>query len=296
MSASPTRSASTTVSVALSTFPEAPLTTTFTPPPQCTGFYRGSPNYMTIVGLPTKSCMPSGFAADATSYFSPGVICPSGYYSACHDTRGYSSITTVTCCPTRGDFALSCVKSPNSLTGPWENLFCTWAAPETGMGVPLTETSNGITSTVTGTATSPQGLNAYGVRMVYQSTDLSTTSTASVSSSGSTLPSTSPTETDTAENAQAGGLSTGVKAAIGVVVPLVVLGALAGIFLWRRRHKKNSHGSTAMTNTQGHHKNVHETGGGSQVLYHEVDGRQMPAELGSHPQVEPVEMPSEHYR
>ena len=200
------------------------------------------------------SCLPTGFSTDATAFFSPGIACPSGYYSACHDTSGFESITTVTCCPTRGDIKLSCV-DPATLESVWETLFCSWIAPESGQVVSMTLSESGTTSTIASTMTSPEGLNAFGVRMVHESTDLSTSSTSATpgsttrgSAANTSGAGQSQTASATPDSSGSGGLSTGAKAAIGVVIPVVVLGALAGFFFWWRRRRQSYSG-------------VHEMGG-----------------------------------
>jgi len=70
--------------------------------------------------------LPSGFATAESSFFSPSIACPSGYWSACHDNTGVPSVTTVTCCRTfRSDMSLSCL-NPATLAEPWVSLFCTY--------------------------------------------------------------------------------------------------------------------------------------------------------------------------
>lgn len=308
---------STYTPVVLSSFPSAAaLTTTFTPPPACTGYYRTDPGYVTMVGQGTTgSCFPEGFATAATAFFSPGLACPAGYHSACHDTRGVASITTVTCCPTRGDVALSCV-DPATLAGPWANMFCTWIAPDDGADVPVTEVDDGITSTQTFTVSAPAGLNAFGVRMVYQSSDL--TAASSIGSSNGPRPTSSPTSSSEPDDgaASAGGLSSEAIIAIGVAVPVVVLGAaVVGFFLWRRR--RNHAGDAAAAGGASAHANAmpeskplalyggyHETGYGDA---HEAGGRPVPSPHGGGGggQVSyelagqaspPVELPAESWR
>lgn len=99
-------------------------------------------------------------------------------------------------------------------------------------------TADGTTFTERKTITSKGGINAYGVRMVYQSSDIPTT--------------TSPATTQAASNTSAAGqspstplipsagLSAGATAAIAVIVPLVVLAALVGFFIWRKRRRQDS--------------------------------------------------------
>ncbi|KAK3303442.1 uncharacterized protein B0T15DRAFT_275165 [Chaetomium strumarium] len=237
----------------ITSFPTIPLTTTFTRPNEgCGGIYLpDDPPLFMIDDRP--SCLPSRFStSDSSFFYSPGIACPSGYWTACYDTTGVSSITTVTCCPTYGDIKLSCVADPLTLSSVWETLFCTWVAPaETGTVITTTE-RRGKTSVGTAQVTAPGGINAYGVRMVYQSTDLYTsTSTSSSSSASDTTDTAAPSTTASPGDPPAisgsasssadssSGLSTGAKAAIGVVIPLVVIGALIlGLLFWRRRKQQ----------------------------------------------------------
>ncbi|KAK3382537.1 hypothetical protein B0T24DRAFT_17520 [Lasiosphaeria ovina] len=235
----------------ITSFPTVPLTTTFTPPPLCSGVYLPQDRNILMVDQ-EASCLPSGFKSQETSFFSPGIDCPQGYWSACHDTTGVASITTVTCCPFRGDISLACV-TPSTLGGRWASLFCTWIAPD-GNGTTISYTGSSAddkTSTVPLAMTSPDGINAFGVRMVFQSTDTpsSTPPPSSLSSSSPTNTGTGTTaSTTTTTGAQAAGtpveasssgLSTRATAAIAVVIPVVVIAGLVGLFLlWRRRRRQ----------------------------------------------------------
>ncbi|KAK3901107.1 phosphoinositide 3-kinase regulatory subunit 5 [Staphylotrichum tortipilum] len=236
--------------VVITSFPSVPLTTKFAAPSDCGGIYRLPSIYM----MDDKpSCLPDGFStSNSEFYYSPGISCPSGYWTACHDTTGAASITTVTCCPTYGpDISLSCVPNPLALSEVWETLFCTWIAPRaSGTAIRVTKSEDGRTSTIVARVTSPGGINAYGIRMVYQSTDLPDTASSTITSDSSSSTSTedptapasdtspTPSSPPTDDTNTSTGLSTGAKAAIGVVVPLVVLGALAiGFAIWWRRRK-----------------------------------------------------------
>ncbi|KXX79922.1 hypothetical protein MMYC01_202278 [Madurella mycetomatis] len=82
-------------------FTPVPLTTTFTPPgAQCTGVYSsdiGDGSGWVAVVANDLSCMPPSYTIDPTNFFySPGIACPSGYETACYDSVGDPSITTVT--------------------------------------------------------------------------------------------------------------------------------------------------------------------------------------------------------
>ncbi|KAM7222497.1 hypothetical protein V8F06_001991 [Rhypophila decipiens] len=157
-------------------YSDIPLTTTFTPPLDCSGIYETGG--LAVVDVQT-SCLPSGFRTPEAAHFSPGIICPSGYWSACHNTRSHS-LTTVTCCPFRDDISLSCA-DPATLSDAFQNMYCTWMAPlSPGTKVAITVTEEGKSSTVTrlmandtaATVPGAMGIAAYGVRMVHQSADL----------------------------------------------------------------------------------------------------------------------------
>ncbi|RDW59950.1 hypothetical protein BP6252_13037 [Coleophoma cylindrospora] len=236
----------------ITSFAFNPLTTTFTPPADCSGIYYQSELY--VVDYST-SCLPPGFQLSSTDYFSPGIVCPAGYFSACHDTTGVVSITTVTCCPTQGDITLSCADHTEAR---WAPFHCTWI-PDVATFVAVTLSDNGETSTSNAAFASPGGLNAYGVRMVYESTDLMTstsssstlttsstisitTSTPSASTGSSTGSSTeSPTGSPTGSSLSKSGVI-----AVAVVVPLVAIFLLASVFIWRKRQRN------VYTRAEGH--------------------------------------------
>lgn len=227
----------------LSTFPLDPLTTTFTPPTTCSGIYTSAG---LVIIDDDFSCLPQGFTSTSTNYFSPGLICPSGYATACNDNAGVSSITTVTCCPYRDEITLGCV-TPTTLSGVWEALFCTYIAPETGVTVQITVSNDaGTTSTEKTTMVSPDGINAFGVRMVYESSDLSAAatttsdSTSKATGTGGTAKSTSGSGSGSSggSDGDSSGLSIGAVVAIAVVIPVVAIGIAAGVFFFIRKQKQ----------------------------------------------------------
>lgn len=218
----------------VTSFASNPLTTPFTRPDICSGIHRSG--FLSVVDIDT-TCLPDGFDPEPTAYFSPGLECPAGYVSACHDHTGVESITTVTCCPVVEDVTLSCVTA-STLKDEWEDLFCTWIAPKDGTELPITLSDDGVTSTDKVGFESPGGLNAYGVRMVYQSSDLeSTTKTKTADTPADTAEDSSIEDTE--EGDEGGGLSTGAKIAIGVCVPVGVIAIAAAAFLLMRRRRKN---------------------------------------------------------
>ncbi|KUI57406.1 hypothetical protein VP1G_04677 [Cytospora mali] len=226
----------------LSTFPFDALTTTFTPPASCSGIYTSGEVVIIDEDL---ACLPQGFTSSSTNYFSPGLICPAGYVTACNDNAGVSSVTTVTCCPYRDDITLGCV-TPSTLSSVWETLFCTWIAPESGTTVQITTSNDGTTSTERITMRSPAGINAMGVRMVYQSSDVSKAVTTTDSdqaatttgTTGATPTSTSGGSGSGSSNNDSSGISLGAVIAIAVVIPIVAMSAAVGIFFFIRRQKQ----------------------------------------------------------
>lgn len=251
-----TTTASVYSSPILSSFPTNPLTTTFTPTATtCSGAYASGGVY--VFDADTSDCLPSSFPTASTDYFSPGLACPAGYVTACHDNNGVSSITTVTCCPYRGDITLGCV-TPSTLSDVWSTLFCTWIAPESGTVVSVTLSGDGTTSTVAETMASPAGLNALGVRMVYEASDLETSSTSTTTTSkagaekttsngasvtdglaSSTAVADSGASSNNGVTGTSSGLSTGTTVAIAVVLSVVGIIAVTVAFLWMRRRKQH---------------------------------------------------------
>lgn len=173
----------------------------------------------------------------------------------------------------------------------------------------ITLSDAGTTSTTAVTVGSPAGINALGVRMVYQSTDLA------AASGTSTAAPTGPTSTGPAgsDNDSGSGLSTGVIIAIAVIIPVVAIAVAAGLFLFIRRRKqaqKAGEGAAGMPHdySKTGYSAVAAGSGGfydakSPAPPSEVSGvgaygvrnqQQELVELGQH-QV-PVELPAEHRR
>lgn len=295
-----------------SSFPLDALTTTFTPPASCSGIYSSAGVAVIDADL---ACLPQGFTSLSTNYFSPGIQCPAGYVTACNDNAGVSSITTVTCCPYRGDITLGCVTA-STLSDVWETLFCTWIAPASGTTVSITQSDSdgGSTSTAAVSMGSPGGINALGVRMVYQSSDLAAVSATT------TAASTSVTNTGAASHGSdesSAGLSTGVIVAIAVIIPVVVIAVAAGLFFFIRKRKQaqkaQQAGEGGAGTPQDYGKNGYSavapgSGGyydpkSSPAPPSEVSGvgaygvrnqQQELVELGQHQT--PVELPSQDYR
>ncbi|KAK1494601.1 hypothetical protein CTAM01_08955 [Colletotrichum tamarilloi] len=244
-----------------STFPENPLKTAdFSPPASsCSGIYLTNNVY--AIDNDSK-CLPNKFNGASTAFYSPGTVCPTGYTAQpqCSRNGGVRSITTVTCCPYRGDMTLSCVEDDMTLANVWETQFCTWMAGPATV-VDITRTDNGVVATQAVTMSDRDGVNAWGIRMVYQASDLVPKTTSGASSASATATGTAAagsgatsgaSATGTAagadntsgsatgaatSGASSGGLPTGGIVAVAVVIPVVAIAALVGLFLWWRRRK-----------------------------------------------------------
>jgi hypothetical protein len=298
-----------------SSFPLDALTTTFTPPASCSGIYSSGGVAVIDADL---ACLPQGFTSLSTNYFSPGIQCPAGYVTACNDNAGVSSITTVTCCPHRGDITLGCV-TPSTLSNVWETLFCTWIAPQSpGTVVNITLSEGRTTSTSAVTMMSGGGINALGIRMVYQSSDILAISGTGATSGTAAATSTGPAGTGAAGETggdSSSGLSTGAIIAIAVIIPVVLSAVAAGLFFIRKRKQAltaQQHGQGAAGMTYDYSKNGYSAvapGAGahydpkSPAPPSEVSGvgaygvrnqQQELAELGH--EGPPAELPAGHYR
>ncbi|KAK2054455.1 hypothetical protein LY76DRAFT_686617 [Colletotrichum caudatum] len=236
---------STSTKYIASTFPENPLLTAdFSPPAaSCAGIYYTNKVYAIDND---KKCLPGNFNGASTAFYSPGTACPTGYtaQTQCSRNDGVRSITTVTCCPYRGDMTLSCVDEDMTLGGVLETQFCTWTA-DTATIISFTRTDDGIVATQAVMMNGRNGVNAWGIRMVYQASDLvpkTTSATATTTTSETTATETGAGITATATvtatggggggGIGGGGLGTGAIIGIAALVPLVLTAALVGLFFW----------------------------------------------------------------
>lgn len=135
--------------------------------------------------------------------------------------------------------SLSCIATPRTLLYPWETVLCTWEAAETGEHISATYISYQGSVVLTSLLVSPEGVEAYGVRLKYQATELPSTTSSLPESSASSdqnldsigVPSDEPS----------GGLSGGAIAGITVGAVLgALLFLLLGFFLarWQRRRQE----------------------------------------------------------
>ncbi|KAJ4266510.1 hypothetical protein NW762_004497 [Fusarium torreyae] len=229
-----------------------PFPTKFSPGRECTAVTSDS-----VVGIDfATACLPDDFDPAPSAYYSPGIECPSGYTAqkSCTRSSGDDEKTTVTCCPQRNNINMWCVEDPGTLSGPWESLFCTWSAGNKQTVILVTTSVSGTESTTAVTMNGGEGINAFGLRMIYEPSDIpnteASTTDASTTAASTTAASTSgatnePAQTSSGDSNDSGGISTGAIAAIAVVIPIVVIAALVGAFIWWRRRRRQTPGVVA---------------------------------------------------
>ncbi|OTA53696.1 hypothetical protein K449DRAFT_206795 [Hypoxylon sp. EC38] len=210
-----------------------PLTTSFTPPADCTAssalyWVNTASTFYWLHGRPGQSsCFPDNYSPYQNQYYNPG-ICPAGYTRACESaSRGGDNIATIraTCCP-EGNYV--CASTSSSYSYPW--------GPTLGcMSVYRVDTETSFTTidgTLSGgeTAGSPRSLRAPGTIMAYGVVIQDTaTSTAIVATSESA--SNPGAASETAPTASA----TGIATSFGI---MAIGGAILWMFWLRRRKRK----------------------------------------------------------
>ena len=245
---------------------QGPFPTDFKVPSDCTGIAGG--NIFRYDFDPT--CLPEDFDPEPTAIYSPGTACPTGYTAQdrCQLTDG--ATTTLICCPHRGDLELSCVDDLSTLSYDFTSLWCTWSAGTHKTVLLATDRDETIGVTFTGF----EGVNAYGIKMVYESTDVgkkTKSSTARATKTGTTATDTTetaagestaiggtgtgedtaglgtagpgtaapqPQETGGNESPQgSGGIATAAIVGVAIAIPLICIAMAIGVFLWYRKRK-----------------------------------------------------------
>ncbi|KAF9774940.1 hypothetical protein IL306_006995 [Fusarium sp. DS 682] len=238
-----------------SNFPYNPFQTSdFDPPSSCSGIYLDTGGRYTIDAIFTigndRECLPKRFSAASTAFYSPGTACPTGYTAQpqCSRNDGVRTITTVTCCPYSGDMTLACIEDSLPRPDRSELQFCTWmAGVKTIVNVTLSESAGGSLTTTGITLTGSEGVNAYGIRYVYQASDLGPASTTESTSTGKVAGQTSSADGGSTVSK---GLSTDGIIAVAVVVSVVTIAAVVGLLSWwrhRKRHSMQPEGETQAT-------------------------------------------------
>ncbi|KAK9793146.1 hypothetical protein SCARD494_06618 [Seiridium cardinale] len=223
-----------------------PLTTTFTPPPDCTagavGVLRANSgsSYFLTAGPRASSCFPSGRIPGYTEYYSPG-LCPHGFTAACLTSsplpQGNGIETVATCCPTG---MVDCTTTTGSaVLDP--NVVSSLSR--------LSAKSSDVSGRVT--LTSPV-INAIAVQVRYQSTDSAILGFATPTSSSTALPTTSIAPQTTSRSGLSGGAIAGIV--VGVVVVLIlVVGSSIYLLLSKRRKAKDTRGIQGQNSSETEH-------------------------------------------
>ncbi|KAN0073250.1 hypothetical protein V8E54_008470 [Elaphomyces granulatus] len=191
----------------------------------------------TTLGPPdTSDCFPSGWEPVTTAYFSPGV-CPIAYSIACwrDNSIGTLTETTATCCPSGYICAIDGMP------------LCSSLFTSNGDIIVTTTNEHGSDTTRTSVLAETDFINAFGIIIRYQRSDvitgmvLPTPSVNSVMSTGlptASIPSASSQSTTISTALVATSNNTGRKIGIGVGVSLGSIGILSGIFaIWFLRRR-----------------------------------------------------------
>jgi hypothetical protein len=183
------------------------------------------------------ACMPwvtPNVYPNTAAFYSPATACPTSWTAVSTATSGDQWVggeTALTCCPSgfEGDGRGGCKVGSS---GTFPVVQCGEADAE--------ENENRVYTAGAWPATATASIAALHLR--YQASDI-----GSASATGN-LPSNTGSSS-TRGRGSGGGLSTGVKAAIGTIIPLVfIIGALAFFMLYRRRKQRNAAAALAAKN------------------------------------------------
>ena len=201
------------------------------------------PNSINVACLPwaTASAPASG------AFFSPATACPTSWTTVATQTAAEGASdwidgeTALQCCPPGFVGGSGGMCNPGT-TGTTPVVRCGEADAE--------ENENAVYTAGQWPASVTAKVTALQLR--YQASD--TGGTASATGSGSSSMATSTSGSTPGTGGTGGGLSTGARAAIGTVIPLVfIIGALAAFMLWRRRkHKKAAAAAMSKDFADGH--------------------------------------------
>lgn len=278
----------TTTSANISFIGELP--TKYTPGSDCTAL-----SSITIVGIDfASSCLPDNFDNATTAYYSPGTACPTGYTAQESCTRSSADdaeYTSIICCPVRGVITMSCVASTASLSDAWANMFCTWSAGAERRIFDVTQVEGDSTVIEPVTMEGGDGINAYGIKLAYASSDLKTTATGtSTTAPKTTLAGPTSTSTNTNDDSSDGnGLPTGATVGIAVAVPVVVIAALISAFFWYRRRKQRYGAVGSSAEDTGDLKEL------PPATAYAAGSHYAPSELHAQTSLPPQEMPGQTY-
>jgi hypothetical protein len=184
------------------------------------------------------ACLPWATSGQASgAFYSPATACPTSWSAVAtrraasgSDSGWVDGETALECCPEGFVGGTGGMCNPDS-RGTTRVVKCGEADAE--------ENNNEVYTAGSWPASATARVTALQLR--YQASDVGLSAGASATASGSGSTS---LNSPGSGNGGSGGLSTGAKAAIGTVIPLVfIVGALAAFLLWRRRkHRKQAAG------------------------------------------------------
>ncbi|KAF2658994.1 hypothetical protein K491DRAFT_224603 [Lophiostoma macrostomum CBS 122681] len=149
----------------------AALTTTFSPPSQCTTdiyfvpWYTSGYYYYVLGGQDYSSCLPASFTPTSEFFYTPGLHCPHGYSGAKTDSVsvGDELATIITCCPS--GFS---IQDGNSHSYPWIATLGCFSGISSSVDLSITAVSSSM-----GLARVTAGaVNAYSVQLRFRAVDL----------------------------------------------------------------------------------------------------------------------------
>jgi len=257
------------------------LTKTYAPAPSCTTAYQECATCSEAWQAQTctnngnkdsADCWPPRNSVASTpspalngwGFYSPGLICPSGFIRACSATAGGSSDwpvqfqltgkeTAVGCCPRYKlqyfePYFLrtnSCSSGYSCMNSGYQTCILHASSTEFSMsscgagGTSANVVLFSLPTTVSKSTISIYSIYAPLIQINFQASDLTSSAsrTSSASSSTSSISSTSPINTNTSTPTPAPGLSTGAKAGIGIGVALgaLAVACLAFYIVWSRK-------------------------------------------------------------
>ncbi len=195
------------------------------------------------------ACLPwaTGTVPATSIFYSPATACPTSWTAVATRTAAESATdwidgeTALECCPAgfTGGVGGMCNPGPSGTT------------PVVGCGEADTDENENIIYTA-GSWPASVSARVTALQLRYQPTDVGGSEISSTGTSSSTSTNTSSSGSGSGND----GLSVGAKAAIGTVVPLVViLAALVAFMLWRRR----KHSMKAAALSSKHNTDDYET-------------------------------------
>jgi hypothetical protein len=210
--------------------------------------------------LPALSCYPWSASAPSINerlFWSPAIACPQGWVASTMRTTPYypdatngdaewiSGETAITCCPSE-----------------FEGRSCRWNGVNFHTNIPcvFSDSSEGTATISSQDQLTRPTLFAKELRLRYQQSDL----TQLIQGKSTSCPSPN-------SRCEKEGLSIGAKAAIGVVVPVMVIGLVVGWLFFRQRRKRRRNderpGTNASTDAMQHSKAELDASASAQPQY-----------------------------